>query len=200
MIGFRIGAKLNFARSNPDVGNSTSVLVPGLFTEVLFGNHLSMGIGANFIRRNYHLKRPERHPHRIKHYPELPNLTEVEIQKIESSASVLSIPVALNYRFGNGANRIRPLFSVGMTGAKVVSQSFRYQKPDGDYLPKVKPRKMPEFNLVAMHVEAGTEVRLAEHTAARLTVYYNHPLNNQGVEKRKFTTVGLSGAIMLGAM
>ena len=199
-IGFRVGARLNLARSNPDVGNASPIAVPGLFTEVLFGSNFSMGIGANFMQRNYQLRKPERHPHRIKHYPGLPNLAEVKIEKIESTASMLNIPVVLNYRFGSEANRIRPLFSIGMMGGKVVSQSFRYQKDNGEYLPKVEPGKTPDFNLMAMHVEAGTEVRIADHTSARLSVFYNHPLNNQGVEKRKFTTLGVSGAFMLGTM
>ena len=200
LFAIRVGANLQGGMIQPDIGKAKLMVSPGLLTELMIGEQVSLGIGANILSRSYSLNSPRRFENRLGKYPELPNLAENRVSEIRASGAVARVPIMLNYRAGNSFSRIRPLLSLGVVGAKVLNQKFKYRKQDGGEFPEVRIRKTPTFALAAMHVEAGTEVKLEDNLAARITIFYDHPLAFEGVERRKFSTVGISGSVMLGRM
>ena len=194
---FRIGVNVQTGANHPDIGKVNFSFSPGLVADFRLHKKIRLGSGISFEKRKYSIHNLKRFRHKLHHFPRLPQPIENKVSAIKTTASVVKVPINLTYLAGNSQNRIRPLVSLGVVGSMVFDQKFDYRKPDGDYYPTEKGNKSPSFRMATIHGEAGTEVKLNNKLAGRVSVFVDRPIDTQGIEKRKFSTVGFSGTLFL---
>lgn len=188
------GALVNFHVPHSDLGKGKAGLTAGLQSEILISRHVRVGAGLAVGKRQYVIRDPVRHIHRLHRFPGLPDLTENNVSEITVTNRLVELPVWVSVFPGKGEGKIRPFVSAGITTSLTTRQDFVYRRSERDFYPGFRNGNK-SIAVRGILGQIGAEVKITDHAYAKIALYTEQPIERVGIERQQFQVIGLSGGL-----
>ena len=206
-VGFRWGPEIQLFGQGYDLGDGELQTSIGVLAELVMSPSLRLESGFRYTKLDYSLDDPEIRDlgeDELRAFPAL-NTDISELNKIEVSNDVLSIPLNLKY-FHPVTKKKKVFASIGYNPMLYFNQHFEYSYladigndvHEDDFSTSLKSKKRvdnPEMYAGTFDASLGLESQLKKNLYIQAALFYQKGIDEAGQEGRELELFGLRSSL-----
>jgi hypothetical protein len=194
-FGIQVGVSAGIAKPFMRYADAPPVVPIGLKGELLFSDYFRVYTGADVYALEYSIRDIDYHSGDFDHYPSFPSLVEGDvIEEIRTRSNIVEMPFQVKLALNRRTTGVKLFVGAGLSTRLVSRQSFDYKVYGSDEIPSgIANKSSLVFN--SFNLSWGPEFTLNPKTYLQMAVFYQNDFAPQGLDRVKYSTLGLSTSV-----